>query len=269
MLFGDRLVVLRGGGDLASGVAHVLHRTGFPVVVLELAEPLAIRRTVAFATAIRDGEVVVDAVEPVVGRRCESASEAAATARGGAVGVVVAPDLPDFDEPIDVLVDARLQKRNTDTTIGQAPLVVALGPGFTAGIDCDAVVETMRGHDLGRVIWNGAASPNTGIPGSVGGASAQRVLRAASDGVVTWNVEIGDVVAAGQQLGKVGSRPVTTVIAGVVRGLIAPGYVATAGLKIADVDPRADRAACFTVSDKSRLVGAGALDAILTWLNRR
>ena len=268
MLFGDRLVVLRGGGDLASGVAHVLHRTGFPVVVLELAEPLAIRRTVAFASAIRDGDVVVDAADPVVGRRCESAPEAAAIARGGAVGVLVSPGLPDFDEPIDVLVDARLQKHNTDTSIDQAPLVVTLGPGFKAGFDCDAVVETMRGHDLGRVIWDGAASPNTGVPGTVGGASAQRVLRAAGDGTVEWSVAIGDVVAAGRQLGTVGSLPVTTAVAGVVRGLIAPGYVAFAGLKIADVDPRADRAACFTISDKARLVGAGALDAILTWLNR-
>ncbi len=268
MRFEDHLVVVRGGGDLASGAAHHLHRAGFPVVVLELPAPLAIRRTVSFASAVLGGDVTVDSADPVVGRLAETPGDAVAIARGGAVAVLVSPDIPDFGEPISVVVDARLAKRNIDTAIDQAPLVVALGPGFTAGEDCDAVVETMRGHRLGRVIWEGPAAPNTGVPGSVGGATAQRVVRAPAAGTVNWDVAIGDLVEADQRLGTVGSFPVTTPISGVVRGLIAPGFDATTGLKIADIDPRAEPTACFEISDKARLVGAGVLLATLTWLNQ-
>ena len=235
-------------------------------MILELPEPLAIRRPVAFASAVRAGEITIDGVP---GRRVESGSEALSIARDGFVAVMASPGIADFGEPISVLVDARLAKRNIDTQIDQAPLVVALGPGFTAGVDCDAVVETMRGHRLGRVIWHGAAAPNTGIPGSVGGASAERVLRAPVAGPVEWSVDIGDAVSEAQQLGTVGGQPVRTTIGGVVRGLITPGFQAPAGLKIADVDPRADRSACFEISDKARLVGSGVLEAALTWLNRQ
>ena len=269
MLFGDSLVVIRGGGDLASGVAHRLHRSGFPVVVLELAEPLAIRRTVAFASAVHERDIVVDAADPIVGRLADSPARAAAIARGGAVGVLVSEVLPDFGEPVAAVVDARLAKRNIDTTIDQADLVVALGPGFTAGIDCDAVVETIRGHRLGRVMWLGQAAPDTGVPGRVGGMTSQRVVRATSAGSVEWSVAIGDVVDAGTSLGTVGSAQVSAPIAGVVRGLITPGIVATEGLKIADIDPRHDRSACFEISDKARLVGAGVLEAILVHLNHQ
>lgn len=268
MLFEDRLVVIRGGGDLATGAAHAIHRAGFPVVVLELAQPLAIRRRVAFATAVIEGDVVVDATDPVVGRLAASPAEAVALARGGGVAVLVSPEVPDFGEPISVLVDARLAKRNIDTTIDQAPLVIALGPGFAAGEDCHAVIETARGHSLGRIIQRGSALPDTGRPGSLGGVSADRVVRAPGDGIVAWDVDIGDLVEAGDRLGTVGTAPVTTTIAGVVRGLITPGIEARPGLKIADVDPRGDRTACDNMSDKARLVGAGVLQAILTWLNR-
>jgi xanthine dehydrogenase accessory factor len=268
MLFEERLVVMRGGGDLASGAAHAIHRAGFPVVVLELAKPLAIRRRVAFATAVLESEVVVDSTDPVVGRLADTAAEAAAVARGGSVAVLVSAEVPEFGEPVSVLVDARLAKRNIDTTIHQAQLVVALGPGFTAGDDCDAVIETARGHSLGRIIWHGSALPDTGRPGSVGGVAAARVVRAPANGTVTWDVEIGDLVDPDDRLGTVGTKPVTTTIGGVVRGLITPGIDAHEGLKIADVDPRGDRTACETMSDKARLVGAGVLQAILAWLNR-
>ncbi len=268
MLFEDRLVVVRGGGDLATGAAHALHRAGFPVVVLELPRPLAIRRRVAFASAVLEGEVVVDASDPLTGRLATGPDEAVAIARRGAVAVLVAPEVPQFGEPIAMLVDARLAKRNIDTTIDQAPLVVALGPGFAAGTDCHAVVETARGHSLGRIIWSGSALPDTGRPGTVGGASAERVVRASTAGRIAWEVEIGDLVAAGDRLGVIGVTPVEAAIGGVVRGLITPGFEAWAGLKIADVDPRGDQTACVNMSDKARLVGAGVLQAILAHLNR-
>jgi len=268
MLFGDRLVVVRGGGDLASGAVHALQRAGFPVVVLELAQPLAIRRTVAFATAVTEGAVTVDATDPITGRLAATPSDAVSMARSGDIGVLVSPRLPDFGEPAFAVVDGRLAKRNIDTTVDQAPLVVALGPGFAAGVDCHAVVETMRGHRLGRVIWDGHAAPDTGVPGLVGGATSDRVIRAGAEGVVSWTVDIGDHVDAGRQLGTVGTQPVVSALTGVVRGLITPGFEAHPGLKIADVDPRAQRAACFEISDKARLVGAGVLAAILAAMNR-
>jgi xanthine dehydrogenase accessory factor len=180
----------------------------------------------------------------------------------------VAPELPEFTPAPSIVVDARLAKRALDTTLDQAPLVVALGPGFTAGEDCHAVVETMRGHRLGRVIWNGAAAPDTGMPGILGGVGAGRVIRATSVGAIAWTVDIGDLVAAGQEIGTVGGEPVHTSIAGVVRGLIAPGTEAHRGLKIADIDPRSDQSSPFEISDKARLVGAGVLEAVLTWLNK-
>jgi xanthine dehydrogenase accessory factor len=264
MLFGDRLVVVRGGGDLGSGAVHRLHRAGFPVVVLELDRPLAIRRTVTFAPAATIGRTEV---EGIVAERVESADRALAAARTGTVAVMVDPDLPVFPRPIDVLVDARMAKVNLGTTIDQAGLVIGLGPGFTAGVDCHAVVETMRGHRLGRVVWEGSATPNTGIPGRVGGADAERVVRAPVAGTVRWDVAIGDMVEAGRVLGAVDDILVETPISGVVRGLIEPQHV-PAGTKIGDVDPRGDRSACFEVSDKARLVGSGVLEATLVWLGR-
>jgi xanthine dehydrogenase accessory factor len=266
MIFADQLVVVRGGGDLASGAIAQLHHAGFPVIVLELERPLAVRRTVAFSSAAVSGEITIDGI---VGRRAVTPEDALAIAGAGDVAVLVSPAIPVFPRPISVLVDARMDKRNIDTTIDQAPLVVALGPGFSAGADCDAVIETMRGHRLGRVIWDGAAAPNTGVPGMVGGAAGDRLIRAPEDGVVEWSVAIGDVVTAAQPLGAVGGVAVRASLGGVVRGLISPGSVVAAGTKIGDVDPRADRAACFEISDKSRLVGAGVLEAVLVWLNRQ
>ena len=263
-----RLVVIRGGGDLASGAAHTLVRAGFPVVVLELARPRAIRRAVSFAGAVTEGSVVVDALDPVIGRLAGSEAEAAAIADQGEVAVMVAGHLPQFSPPAAVVVDARMAKRSLGTSMGDAPLVIGLGPGFVAGRDCHAVIETMRGHRLGRVLWSGPAAPDTGIPGQVGGATSARVVRSPSAGTVHWTVEIGDMVENGSVLGKVGGVPVHAEIAGVVRGLISPGYPAEEGLKIGDIDPRAERAACFEISDKARLVGAAVLQAILAWPHR-
>ena len=253
--------MLRGGGDLATGVAWRLTRAGWPVVVLELPEPLTIRRTVALSTAVTDGEISVQGMRGVLAASPDQVIEA--TTRGD-VAVLVAPELAVLGSlRPDVVVDARLAKRNIDTSRDDADLVVALGPGFTAGEDCHAVVETMRGHYLGRVIWAGSAQPDTGIPAELGGRSADRVVRAPADGRVEWRIAIGDVVTGDQPLGEVGGATVVAPFDGVVRGAIRNGMQVRAGLKIGDVDPRGDRSACWEISDKALAVGGGVLEAVL------
>ena len=234
------------------------------MVVLELPRPLTVRRTVALSTAVTEGEAVVQGMKGV---RAGSPDEAVATARTGAVAVLVETGLAPVGA--DVVVDARMAKRNLGTAIGDADLVVALGPGFTAGVDCHAVVETMRGHDLGRVIWSGPAAADTGTPGPVGGRSAERVLRAPAAGTVAWDAAIGDRVAEGQRLATVAGSAVTAPFDGVLRGAIASGAEVRTGLKIGDVDPRSDPAACHRISDKALAVGGGVLEAVLAWRSGR
>ncbi len=258
----DRCVV-RGGGDLATGVMWRLTRAGWPVVVCELPVPLTVRRTVAASSAIADGEVDVEGMRAV---RVESAEQARAVADTGQVAVMVSPALPSL--PADVVVDARMAKRNLDTSITDAPLVVALGPGFTAGADCHAVVETRRGPHLGRVLWSGAADPDTGSPGIVEGRGAERVLRAPATGRARWHVAIGDLVDRGTTLGDVGGVTVRAPFAGAVRGLISERVELTPGLKIGDLDPRGDPAACREISDKALAIGGGVVEAVHTWLRR-
>ena len=264
MLFAEHLVVVRGGGDLATGVVYRLAKAGFPVLVLELSAPLAIRRPVSVASAVSEGRMTVEGLEAVL---VQDVADVAAVARSREVPVLVSPSLPHMAWQPSVVVDARLAKRNIDTTIDDAPLVVALGPGFTAGDDCDVVVETMRGHSLGRAIWDGPAIPNTGQPGLIGGKTSERVVRADRDGVLTWIVSIADTVATGEVLGDIEGDPVRSRIDGVVRGLLPSGYQVEAGWKVADIDPRADASACFEISDKSLAVGGGVLEAVLTWLD--
>lgn len=254
--------MLRGGGDLATGVAWRLTRAGFPVVVTELPEPLTVRRAVALSTAVEDGTVDVEGMR---GRLVPDPGAAVAVARAGDVAVLVDPGLPDVGA--SVVVDARLAKRNIDTTIGDADLVVGLGPGFVAGGDCHAVVETLRGPRLGRVIWSGSAASDTGSPGRVGGRSGERVLRAPAPGQVRWAVAIGDRVTAGQRLGAVADQTVVAPFDGVVRGLFRDGGDVAAGLKIGDVDPRHD-VAWDEISDKALAVGGGVLEAVLAWPDR-
>jgi len=257
--------VLRGGGDLATGVAWHLTRARWPVVVLELPEPLTVRRTVALSTAITEERVTVQGMEGVL---VASPRKAMAAAEGGYVAVMVAPELAALN-PVrpDVVVDARLAKRNIDTSLNDADFVVALGPGFTAGRDCHAVVETMRGPHLGRVKYGGSAQSDTGVPAEVGGRSFDRVLRAPVAGEVSWRVEIGKRVVSGQPLGEVGGQVVEAPFDGVLRGAIRPGMTVPSGLKIGDVDPRGDPSACNTISDKALRVGEGVLEAIESrWL---
>ena len=255
------LALIRGAGDLATGVALRLWRSGIKVVLTDLPQPLAIRRTVAFSEAIRLGE---QTVEDVTAKRAEGAEDAKRLLRGGVVPVLADPKLACLAalQP-DAVVDAILAKRNLGTRIDFAPVVVALGPGFTAGKDCHAVVETMRGHDLGRAIYEGSALPNTAVPGLIGGFAGERVLRAPADGVLRTQAEIGRHVEAGETVGTVGDAPMRATISGVLRGLLPDGTPVTAGLKAGDVDPRDAADYCRTVSDKALAVGGGVLEAIL------
>jgi xanthine dehydrogenase accessory factor len=259
----DTLIVVRGGGDIGSGVIWRLRRVGFPVVVTELQRPLTIRTTVAFSTAVSLGSITIEGIEGVLVATEREALDVASTA---AIPVLVSPGIPEIGA--SVVVDARLAKRNLGTSRDQAPFVVALGPGFSAGDDCDAIIETMRGHDLGRVIWDGPAEPNTGVPGEIGGESGKRVIHAELAGALSWDRGIGDTVDEGEVLGWIDGRPVRTRITGTVRGLLGVGPV-TDGLKIADVDPRFDPDAVWRISDKALSVGGGILEAILVWLDSR
>ena len=261
-------VVIRGAGDLASGCALRLRRAGFTVVLTEVAQPLAVRRTVSFAQAVFDGSC---RVEEVVGRCCP-ASQALAVAAGGEVPVVVDPagQLLKQLHPA-VVVDAIMAKRNLGTCRSDAALVIALGPGFTAGVDCHAVIETDRGHSLGRLFWQGSALPDTGEPGEVAGQRSSRVLRAPADGHVAGCCTIGDSVAAGERIALLRTndgteQPIQAPFAGILRGLIHPTVSVRAGTKIGDLDPRAERAYCFTVSDKALAIAGGVLEGILTWM---
>ena len=254
------LVFSRGAGDLASGVALRLHRAGLQVVMAEIPRPTAIRRTVAFSQAVALGETTV---EDVTARRA-TVDTAAAVLSAGEIPVLVDPtgDTIPVLKP-RVVVDAILAKRNLGTAITDAEVVIALGPGFTAGVDCHAVVETMRGHTLGRVIWEGAALPNTNIPGLIGGFAGERVLRAPADGIFRPTLEIGALVKAGDVAGYVGEMPMVCTISGVLRGILPPDTPVHQGMKSGDVDPRARVEHCYTVSDKALALGGGVLEAIL------
>lgn len=261
----EHLVVVKGAGDLATGVAYRLVRSGFPVVMTELAQPRVVRRTVAFAQAVFDG---IATVEGVTARRVAIA-QAIGVAWEGDVAIIVDPqaEVVPALRP-GVVVDAIMAKRNTGTRRTDAPVVVALGPGFSAGLDVHAIVETNRGHRLGRVILDGEAEPDTGIPAPVNGHAADRVLRAPRDGVFAAAAGIGDRVAAGDVLGHVGGEPVLAPFDGCLRGLIHDGVTVHAAMKIGDVDPRATREHCFTISDKALSIGGGALEAVLYLLGQ-
>jgi xanthine dehydrogenase accessory factor len=276
-----RLAVLRGGGDIATGVAWRLVQAGFAVVVLELPEPLTVRRTVALSSAVRMGTVDIEGLRGTLFTDARKATEAAqlGAANGRAeVPVLVCPSLVEFAGEFvgefvgsarqpHVVVDARLVKRNLDTSMHDGDMVIGLGPGFTAGVDVHAVVETNRGHHLGRVFWTGSAEPNTGIAAVVGGRGAERVLRAPSNGSAMWHTSIGDHVLEGQYLGTMSDgAPLTAPFTGVLRGLIGESVAVTTGLKIGDIDPKCEPSACFEISDKALAIGGGVVEAALLGL---
>ena len=256
------LALIRGAGDIASGAAMRLWRCGIDVVMTDLARPTAIRRTVAFSDAIVHGETTVEGLRAV---RAENAAEAKKLLREGSLPVLADPECACREELApDALVDAILAKRNLGTKIDDAPIVVGVGPGFTAGEDCHAVVETMRGHTLGRVIYSGSALPNTNIPGLIGGFAGERVLRAPSDGIFVQKLEIGASVRTGDIAGTVNGVPMLCQIDGMLRGILPDGTPVTRGMKSGDVDPRGKREYCGLVSDKALAIGGGVLEAILS-----
>lgn len=252
------VALVKGAGDLATGVALRLHRAGFAVVMTEIARPTAVRRTVAFAEAVYEGNALVEGVDGVKAADTEAVRR---LLKAGKIPVIVDPVAAIRQEIAPVLVvDAILAKRNLGTCITDAPAVVALGPGFAAGVDVHAVIETKRGHTLGRVISRGEALPNTGVPGEVGGFGEERVLRSPGAGVFEGELEIGAIVAMGEIVGHVGGSPVSARLGGVLRGLSRSGLEVTAGFKVGDVDPRATREHCYLVSDKALAIAGGVLE---------
>jgi len=271
----DNLVAVKGAGDLATGVIHRLSRAGFAVIATELPEPTVVRRTVAFAEAVTRGEMTV---EDVTARLATSLQDIQATLAGGLVPIVVDPDgtLLRQMHP-SVLIEATLSKYNSGVTMDDAPIVIALGPGYEAGKDVHAVIETNRGHNLGRVYLRGCAESNTGVPGAIGGYTIERLIRAPCAGSLYGVRQIGDLVQAGETVAIVRANetgdnevvPVVAAISGILRGLVRDGLRVSNGMKVGDIDPRAAREHCFTISDKSRAVAGGVLEAILYLLNRR
>ena len=295
------LVIVRGAGDISTGTIHRLFRAGFDLLVLESERPSAIRRKVAFSEAVYDGRATVEGVWAV---RIGSAEEAARCRADGYIPLIVDPEGESIAllKPA-VVVDAILAKRNLGTRMDMAPLTIGLGPGFEAGRDVHYVIETMRGHDLGRIISEGSAAPNTGIPGMVGGYGLERVIRAPGAGIFRDGKDIGSFVKAGEVIGRIevpgsgaeavettgaetpgsgteavkttgaetpgsmaGTVEVRTVLTGVLRGIIRDGYPVTEGFKLADVDPRKEEQKnCFTISDKARCIAGSVLELVCAY----
>lgn len=255
------LILIKGAGDLATGIACRLVQSGFDVIMTETSQPTTVRCSVAFSRAVYEGAAVVEGIRAMLAATPE---EALSLTGKGIVAVLVDPDGAAVRtlHPHGV-VDAILAKCNLGTSITDAPAVIGVGPGFTAGLDCHAAVETQRGHNLGRALYAGSPAPNTGIPGDIGGYTTQRLLRAPADGVLSPAASIGDLVTAGQTVGYVGDVPMTAQISGVLRGLLPGGTPVHKGMKAGDVDPRCQISHCFTVSDKARAIGGGVLEGLL------
>lgn len=260
----NNLIVVRSGGDLGTAVAHKLFRSGFRVLITEIPEPLAIRRQVAFCEAVFERESIVEGVSC---QRIESLEQLESCFRSGKLPLLVDATAECIQElkPVCV-IDAILAKRNLNTSMDMAPFTIGLGPGFTAGQDVHAVIETNRGHHLGRILYQGSAQANTGIPGIINGYGAERVLRAPIAGTVQVIRGIGSLVQEQDVILKVGDAEVRTLIAGVVRGCIRDGVSVPSGMKIGDVDPRGNLENCDTISDKARCIAGGVLEAVLHYL---
>lgn len=268
----ESLIVVRGGGDIATGTIYKLHQCGYRVLVLETQNPSAIRRNVAFCEAVYEKEMQVEDVRAKLVGTIEEAEKVMAE---GDVAVLVDPEGQCLKKlkPL-ALVDGILAKKNLGTTKDMAPITIGLGPGFTAGKDVDAVIETMRGHRLGRVILEGEALPNTGIPGAVAGVTKERVIHSPAEGIfrnvcqVTDTVEKGEIIAF-VETGK-GKVEIPATIPGLLRGLLRDGYPVTKGFKVADIDPRiSEYENCFTISDKARCIAGGVLEAILYFQHQK
>lgn len=261
------LIIVRGGGDLASGTIAKLYNCGFSVLILEIDNPSAIRRNVAFCEAVYQG---TQAIEGITCFLAKDINQAISFLNEGKLTILVDPLAKAINtlKPFAV-IDAILAKKNIGTSKDMAPITIALGPGFCAGTDVDAVIETKRGHNLGRIIRDGNAAPNTGVPGNIGGYDKERVIHSPADGILKNVCHITDTVSSGQIIATIetanGDVPVQATINGLLRGLIRDGYPVTKGFKIADIDPRLEQYNnCFTISDKARCIAGGVLEALLS-----
>ena len=261
----DLIILIKGGGEMASGIVLRLVRSGFRVCITEIPQPLAVRRGVSFCEAVFEGQ---KEIEGLVGKLVSGREEVLRTWENGEVPVLIDPECTIRKIlPPDVLVDAILAKKNTGTSLGDAPLVIGLGPGFCARRDAHFVIETNRGHCLGRVIEEGEADPDTGIPGDIGGHTWERVLRAPAGGRFQGKKQIGDRVEKGEVVAEVGGVPLKAMTSGVLRGILHDGLTAEPNMKVGDVDPRAVPENCLTVSEKARAIAGGVLEAILMKYN--
>ncbi len=258
----DKLILVRGAGDIATGTIQKLVRAGFLVLATETDRPSAIRRQVALSEAVYEGSFTVEDITAV---RVESMEEAYEVMNSGQVAIIVDPTCKLLSElqPLAV-IDAILAKKNLGTKREMAPITIALGPGFIAGEDVDVVIETMRGHNLGRLIFQGSALPNTGVPGIIEGMGKERVIHAPVAGKLHNRAAISDIIEKGQIIADIDGHPVPASMDGILRGLIRDGFQVPLGFKIADIDPRfSEKENCFSISDKARCIGGAVLEAIL------
>ncbi len=255
------LILIKGAGDIATGIAVRLKNSGMQVVMTEIAIPTTVRRSVAFSRAVYEGSAVV---ENITAKLVLDFAQIPAVLQRDEIPVLIDPRCEVLKSiHFDAVIDSILVKKNLSTDPTQAPVVIGVGPGFSVPQDCHCVIETQRGHDLGRCIYQGCAAKNTGIPGEIGGYTVERLLRAPCDGIFHPILAIGDAVKAGQTVALVDDQPVTAQIDGIVRGLLQDNVPVKAGMKSGDIDPRGCYEHCFTVSDKARAVGGGVLEAIL------
>lgn len=253
-------VIIRGGGDLASGIAYKLHKAGYGVIILEIDKPLALRRAVAFCEAVYEGEITVEGLKGILAKDIKDIYR---ILEKGSIPVYIdgKGEIIEKIKPLAV-VDAIIAKKNLGTNRKMVPITIGVGPGFEAGVDVDVVIESNRGPNLGRVFYEGKAEENTGLPVPVMGYSKERILRAPISGIIKPLCKIGDLVKKGDVVCQVGDEKIVAEIDGVVRGMIREGLEVEKGLKIGDIDPRAIRKLAFTISDKARKIGDGVLEAL-------
>lgn len=253
----SKLIIIRGGGDLATGVAVRLARSGFRVIVTELEKPMSVRRKVSCSEAVNDGSIEIGDTHVL---RVATFREAENVCSRDVIPVLVDPELSSIDPAsVDAIIDARLLKRDVVYDLSKSPIIIGLGPNFMVGVNCHFAVETERGHDLGKVIRSGASRADTGVPEG----DPRRVLRAHRDGIISVIKDIGEHVDPDQVVAEIDGSPVRTVLGGMVRGMIHDGRNVTKGVKIGDVDPRDQREYCFAISDKAFAIGGGVLEALL------
>jgi xanthine dehydrogenase accessory factor len=261
----EKVILVRGAGDMATGAIHKLHRAGFKVVATEIEKPLAVRRPVCLSEVIYEGYMKVEDMEGVLVKDLEGIHNAWANNQ---VPVIIDKDLKilEYLKP-DIIVDAILAKKNLGTKREMCDKIIALGPGFIAGDDVDIVIETNRGHDLARIYFQGSTSADTGIPGDICGLTSERVFYAPCDGIIKNNFKICDYVEKGDVIATVNDMPIIAEISGFLRGLIRDKYYVKSGLKLGDIEPRIDTD-CYTITDKARAIGGSVLEAALILLNR-